>query len=82
MIRRFWLFGSVLGNDFAPSSDVDVLVQFQPGASWSLFHLGDMEEELEGWFGRPVDLVDVEALSNPIRRAHILTQGKFVHEAP
>jgi predicted nucleotidyltransferase len=30
-VRRLSLFGSVLRSDFAPESDVDVLVEFEPG---------------------------------------------------
>ncbi|MCH7996082.1 MAG: nucleotidyltransferase domain-containing protein, partial [Planctomycetes bacterium] len=30
-IRRLALFGSVLRDDFRPDSDVDVLVEFEPG---------------------------------------------------
>lgn len=31
-IRRLSLFGSVLRDDFTPESDVDVLVEFEPGS--------------------------------------------------
>lgn len=30
-IRRLAFFGSVLRDDFGPDSDVDVLVEFEPG---------------------------------------------------
>jgi predicted nucleotidyltransferase len=30
-IRKLALFGSVLRDDFGPDSDVDVLVEFEPG---------------------------------------------------
>ena len=30
-IRRLAFFGSVLRDDFTPESDVDVLVEFEPG---------------------------------------------------
>jgi len=42
-ICRLALFGSVLRDDFAPDSDVDVLVEFQPDArvgGWRLSQLG------------------------------------------
>ena len=38
-IRRLALFGSVLGPHFRPESDVDVLVEFEPGARISLLEL-------------------------------------------
>ena len=44
-IRKLSLFGSILRDDFTPSSDVDVLVEFKPGANVGLFELYDLEEE-------------------------------------
>ena len=44
-IRKLSLFGSVLRDDFRPDSDVDVLVEFEPGHSVG-FAILDMEEEL------------------------------------
>ena len=54
-IRRLSLFGSVLTGDFRPDSDVDVLVEFQPGHTPGLAFF-EMEEELSGILGRKVDL--------------------------
>ena len=54
-IRRLSLFGSVLRSDFRPSSDVDVLVEFEPGYVPGLAFFG-MEEELSAILGRKVDL--------------------------
>ena len=55
-IRRLALFGSVLREDFGPESDVDVLVEFLPGARVSLFDMEAMQIELSGQIGRAVDL--------------------------
>jgi predicted nucleotidyltransferase len=41
------LFGSVLRDDFAPDSDIDVLVSFDSSAHWSLFDFVEMREELK-----------------------------------
>ena len=54
-IRRLSLFGSVLRSDFKPESDVDVLVEFEPGYVPGLAFFG-MEEELSQILGRKVDL--------------------------
>ena len=56
-IRKLSLFGSVLRDDFDPErSDVDVLVEFKPGAlkgvGWRYFSYGD---ELGQIVGRRVD---------------------------
>jgi predicted nucleotidyltransferase len=54
-IRWLALFGSVLRNDFGPSSDVDVLAEFAPDHVPGLdFFL--IEEELSRLLGRRVDL--------------------------
>ncbi len=45
-IRELSLFGSVLRDDFRPQSDVDVLVDFEPETSVSLFDLVRIQEEL------------------------------------
>ena len=54
-IRRLSFFGSILRDDFRPESDVDVLVEFEPGRApgWEFF---DMEAELAVLLGRKVDL--------------------------
>ena len=80
-VRELSLFGSVLRDDFSPSSDVDVLVSFEPHSNWSLWDLIAMRDELATLFGRPVDLVEREALRNPIRRQRILSTREVVHAA-
>jgi uncharacterized protein len=46
-IRRLAVFGSALRDDFSPESDVDLLVEFQPGQKVSLFDMARMDMELE-----------------------------------
>jgi predicted nucleotidyltransferase len=55
-IRRLSFFCSVLREDFAPESDVDVLVEFEPGARVGLIALSAMEIQLPEILGRKVDL--------------------------
>ena len=68
-IRKLALFGSVLRDDFRPDSDVDVLVEFEPGHVPGFFGLYDMEEELSTLFGgrRKVDLRTPQDLSRYFR---------------
>jgi hypothetical protein len=67
-IRKLALFGSVLRDDFGPDSDVDVLVEFEPGREPGLIRLSGMELELAGLFrGRKVDLRTAEDLSQYFR---------------
>lgn len=55
-IRRLALFGSVLRSDFAPESDVDVLLESQPRARVGLFRFVALQEGLSRLIGRRVDL--------------------------
>ena len=73
------LFGSVLRDDFTPESDVDVLVSFDPDATWSLWDLTEMRDELVALVGRPVDLVEREGLRNPFRRDKIMQTRKVIY---
>ena len=55
-IRRLALFGSALREDFTPDSDVDVLVEFEPGTRVGMIRLAGIELELSRILGRKVDL--------------------------
>lgn len=66
-IRRLAAFGSVLRNDFTPDSDVDVLVEFQPGHTPGLLGMAAMELELGALIGREVELRTYYDLSRYFR---------------
>jgi predicted nucleotidyltransferase len=78
-ITELALFGSVLRDDFTGDSDVDVLVSSDPAATWSLWDLATMADELSAIVGRRVDLVEKEGLRNPFRRQHILNGRKIIY---
>jgi predicted nucleotidyltransferase len=65
-IRKLALFGSALRHDFGPDSDVDVLVEFEPGHVPGLAFFA-MERELSEILGRKVDLNTPQFLSRNIR---------------
>lgn len=80
-VRELAVFGSVLRADFRPDSDVDLLVGFEAGASWSTFDLVVMRDELEDLFGRSVDLVEKDGLRNPFRRRATLADHQVLYAA-
>lgn len=83
-ITEFSLFGSVVGDDFGPESDVDVLVSFAPDTHWTLFDMSDMNQELKILFDRDVDLLTrraVEGSLNPIRKTSILSSAVMLDVA-
>ena len=76
------LFGSFADGRAGPESDVDVLVRFQEHARPTLFDMVRMQNELEGIFGRKVDLVSrrgLEKSRNHIRRNAILQSVEVIH---
>lgn len=73
-IRKLSFFGSVLRDDFAPESDVDVLVEFERGAQVGLIALSGMEIELSGILGRKVDM-NTEGFLSPFFRDEVLREA-------
>jgi hypothetical protein len=79
-IARLALFGSVLRDDFNPDSDVDVLVEFQPGHVPGLDFV-TIEREFSGLLkGRRVDMVTPKFL-NPRIRDQILRNAEPLYVA-
>ena len=81
-IRRLALYGSVLRDDFEPDSDVDVLVEFEPGRRVGLAFI-TMQDELSKVFGRRIDMstfAGVEESRNWLLKAEILDSAEVVYE--
>ncbi len=81
-VKRFYLFGSVLRDDFTSESDIDVMVEFFPDASvgWKIVTMND---ELEAIFNRQVDLTTkrgIEESDNWLRRRNILNSATLIYE--
>jgi predicted nucleotidyltransferase len=66
-IRKLSLFGSVLTRRFHADSDIDVLVEFEPGNVPGYFDFVEMELELSAMLGRKADLRAAEELSRHFR---------------
>lgn len=78
-IRRLALFGSVLRDDFGPDSDLDMLVEFEPGTKTGLAFFR-MQDELSALIGWKVDLSTLGFLSTHIR-AQVLHEAQDVYVA-
>jgi hypothetical protein len=70
--HRVRVFGSVARGEADEKSDIDFLVEMEPGRS--LFDLGGIQYELEQLLGRPVDVVTERGLKPRIR-------GRVLQEA-
>ena len=69
--RSIAVFGSVARGDDQAGSDIDFLVDFEPGSS--LFDLVHLQDELSALLGCPVDVVAVGGLKP--RDQHILEEA-------
>ena len=78
-IRRLAFFGSVLRDDFTPTSDIDVLVEFEDSHIPGLGFFG-MERELSEILKHKVDLNTLEFLS-PLFRDEVLRAAKVQYDA-
>lgn len=68
-IRRLAVFGSALRSDFNETSDIDILVEFEPDHIPGLLGMARMERERSALFGgRKVDLRTPEDLSRYFRQ--------------
>lgn len=66
-VEKMYLFGSALNSNFNDKSDVDLLVKFKEIELSKYFdNYMDFKEKLEFLFGREVDLLEEQALRNPI----------------
>jgi uncharacterized protein len=78
-ISKLALFGSILRDDFRPDSDIDVLVEFEPGHVPGLKFFA-LERELSELLGRKVDLNTPNFLS-PYFRGKVLAEAEVQYVA-
>ena len=69
-VKELARFGSAVRDDFSQERDIDVLVTFE-GKTRLFDRYFDLKAGLEQIFGRPVDVVMPEAITNPIFREQV-----------
>jgi len=79
-IRRLALFGSGLDGELRAGSDLDLLVEFEPGHVPGLIRLASIQNELSELVGRDVDLRTLEDLSRYFR-ADVARRAEVVFAA-
>ena len=77
-IEQLALFGSVIGQDFRADSDVDVLVEFEPGHTPGLAFF-EMERELSEILGRKVDL-NTPGFLSPYFREDVMAEAEVQYD--
>jgi predicted nucleotidyltransferase len=66
-IRHAAVFGSVARGDNRPDSDLDILLEFEPGAEGSIYEYMRLKEYVSQLFEGSVDVVDRDALKPDLR---------------
>lgn len=66
-IRHAALFGSVARGDSGPQSDLDILLELEPGLPRDIFAYAGLKSEVAGLFDRPVDVVSRDMLKPTVR---------------
>jgi uncharacterized protein len=80
-VKELYIFGSVLTAYFNETSDIDLLIQFGQIELLEYFdNYMNLKEELEKLFERPIDLVENQAIRNPIFRRILDREKILVYE--
>jgi predicted nucleotidyltransferase len=80
-VKELYIFGSALTSKFNDSSDIDFLVQFE---NVDLLEYADnyfdLKEKLEKLYGREIDLLENQAIRNPIFRRVLDREKRIVYD--
>jgi predicted nucleotidyltransferase len=79
-VKQLYLFGSILTEKFNIDSDIDMLVQFNAMDLAIYFdNYMDFKEKAELLFNRPIDLVENQAIKNPIFRKVVDREKQLIY---
>jgi len=79
-VKQLYLFGSILTEKFNKDSDIDMLIQFSAIDLKDYFdNYMDFKESVEKLFKRPVDLVENQAIRNPIFRKVVDREKQLIY---
>lgn len=78
-IVSLYLFGSYARNEATTSSDMDLLVEFNKKLQLSYLDVLKMKQELEIITGTHIDLLEPQALKNPLRRQRIMNERVLLY---
>src|ERR1035438_6966193 len=79
-VRELSLFGSAVRGEMRPGSDIDIMVEFDPGARIGLLKFESLSEDSEALVGRKIDLVTKRGLKAWIR-PQVLKEARIVYAA-
>ncbi len=78
-IRSIAIFGSYVNGVPTETSDIDVLIEFEPDAVIGFFALSDIKNHFESFLAKPVDLLTPQAISKYFRD-EVLAQAEYIYE--
>lgn len=80
-VSEMYVFGSIINNkELKPDSDIDFLVKFSGVELKDYFdNYMDLKESLEFLFSRPVDLLEIQTIKNPILKRSINRNKKKIY---
>jgi predicted nucleotidyltransferase len=77
-VKELSLFGSAVRGEMGPDSDIDILVEFEPGVRIGLIKFESFVDELELLSGRRIDLVTKSGLK-PWVRPSVLKDARVIY---
>ena len=79
-VKELYLFGSVLTENFNDKSDIDMLIQFSTIDLKDYFdNYMDFIVKVESLFNRPIDLIENQAIKNPIFRKVVDREKQLIY---
>ncbi len=79
-VKELSLFGSAARDQMGPESDIDIMVEFEPGVRIGLIKFESLADELRSIAGREVDLVTKRGLK-PWVRPSVLKDVRVIYAA-
>ncbi len=80
-VNELYMFGSILTDKFSETSDIDLLISFSKVELLEYFdNYMDFKEELEKLLHRQIDLVEDQAIRNPVFRRVVDREKQLIYE--
>ena len=78
-VKELSVFGSSIRDDFSEESDIDFLVSYFDKWDNTLIDMVHLKNELSALVNRRTDIIEKEALENPIRKKIILSTAEVIY---
>jgi predicted nucleotidyltransferase len=78
-IKKAAIFGSYIRGEETKDSDIDFLVEFRDGENKSLLDLIGLEQDLEEYFNKKVDVITYNSI-HPLLKEYILKEQEVFYE--